>query len=118
MRRTSKSVYAYIAGAPRKTQRRLREVRSLIKKTAPQAVEGISYAIPFYYYKGRLVWFSLAKSYVGLYIRPPVIAEHKKDLKGYVTTKSAVHLPLNQRLPVVLVKKLIKARMAKNEAGE
>ncbi|HYB45556.1 MAG TPA: DUF1801 domain-containing protein, partial [Nitrososphaerales archaeon] len=75
------------------------------------------YRIPFYGYKGRLAYFGLQKNYISLYLRPPVIAEHKRELAGYVTTKSAVHLPLNREIPVSLVKKLVRARMKKNEAG-
>jgi len=44
--------------------------------------------------------------------------EHKKELAGYVTTKSAVHLSLDKKIPVALVKKLVRARMKKNEAEE
>jgi uncharacterized protein YdhG (YjbR/CyaY superfamily) len=51
-------------------------------------------------------------------LRPPVIAEHRKDLIGYETTKSAVHLPLDRKIPVLLIKKLVKARMKKNETED
>ena len=118
MRRTSKSVDAYISGAPREVQPKLREMRSMIRKTAPTAVESISYGIPFYDYMGRLAWFGLSKSHIGLYLRPPVIAAHRKDLEGYETTKSAVHFPIDRELPARLIRQLIKARMAMNEAGE
>jgi uncharacterized protein YdhG (YjbR/CyaY superfamily) len=74
--------------------------------------------MPYYSCKGRLAWFGFQKGHIGLYLRPPVIAEHRKELAGYVTTKSAVHLPLDERIPVQLIKKLVKARMKKNEAGE
>jgi uncharacterized protein YdhG (YjbR/CyaY superfamily) len=47
-----------------------------------------------------------------------VIEEHRKELADYKTTKSAVHLPLDEEIPVTLIKKLVKARMKKNDAGE
>lgn len=56
------------------------------------------------------------KGYIGLYLRPPVIAEHARELAGYKTTKSAVQFPLDEKLPPPLVKKLMKARIAKNKA--
>ena len=108
----------YIAAAPIEARAKLEEVRLAIREVAPTAAEGISYRIPFYDYKGRLAWFGLQKRHIGLYIRPPVIEEHKKDLAGYGTTISAVHLPLDKKIPVSLVKKLVKARMKKNEAEE
>jgi uncharacterized protein YdhG (YjbR/CyaY superfamily) len=118
MRKKSKSVDAYIAAAPKDVQPKLREVRAAIREVAPDAAESISYGIPYYDYKGRLAWFGLQKAHIGLYLRPPVIAEHKGELEGYETTKSAVHLPLDQRVPVRLIRNLVKARMKKNEAGE
>ncbi len=74
--------------------------------------------MPYYSYKGRLAWFGLHTGHIGLYLRPPVIQEHSEELKGYDTTKSAVHLPLDGKTPVALIKRLVKARMRKNEAGE
>jgi uncharacterized protein YdhG (YjbR/CyaY superfamily) len=47
-----------------------------------------------------------------------VIAEHKRELRGYVTTKSAVQLPLDREIPVSLIKKLVKARMKINQEAE
>jgi uncharacterized protein YdhG (YjbR/CyaY superfamily) len=95
---------------------KLEEVRAAIREVAPTAVEIISYQMPCYDYKGRLAWFGLHTGHIGLYLRPPIMEEHKKELAGYETTKSAVHLPLDKKIPVSLVKKLVKARMKKNDA--
>lgn len=108
----------YISAAPKEVQDKLREVRAAIREVAPTARESISYRMPYYDYKGRLAWFGLQKAHVGLYVRPPVIEEHKNELVGYTTTKSAVHLPLDKKIPASLIKKLVKARMKKNEAEE
>jgi uncharacterized protein YdhG (YjbR/CyaY superfamily) len=106
-------VDAYIAAAPKETQAKLREMRAIIRSIAPSAVENISYGMPGYD-KGRVAWFSARKEYIGLYLRPPIIAEHAKELAEYKTTKSAIHLPLSQPLPITLIRKLIKARIKKN----
>lgn len=71
--------------------------------------------MPYYGYKGHLVYFAYHKKHIGIYISPPVVEEHKKELENYVTSKSAVQFPLDQKLPVALIKKLVKARVAKNE---
>ena len=110
----SKTVDEYIANAPSKMQSGLHELRALIKRAAPQATERISYGMPFYDYKGRLVYFASMKGYIGLYIPPPIIADHAEELRPYQTTKSAIHLPVD-RLPATLIRKLIKARMRHNE---
>lgn len=116
MKNAPKNVDEYIAGAPKEVQGKLTELRVAIREAVPTAVESISYDIPYYDYKGRLVWFGLAKTHIGLYIRPPIIEEHKSELKGYETTKSTVRFPLDKQLPITLIKKLVKARMKKNDA--
>jgi uncharacterized protein YdhG (YjbR/CyaY superfamily) len=118
MNKGSRAVDAYIAAAPREARKKLETVRSAIRDVAPEAQESISYRIPYYSHKGRLVWFGLQKKHIGLYLRPPVIEEHKKELSGYVTTKSAVHFPLDEQIPVPLVRLLVRARMRINEAEE
>ncbi len=116
MRKTSKNVEEYIAGAPKEATHKLAELRAAIREVAPTAVEGFSYGMPYYAYKGRLAWFGLAKTHIGLYIRPPIVEEHRNELRGYETTKSAIRFPLDKPLPIVLIKRLIKARMMKNDA--
>ena len=112
----ARAVDAYVQASGAVARKKLQEVRNAIKEVAPEARESISYGIPYYDYRGRLAWFGLFTNHIGLYIRPPVIHEHRRELKGYVTTKSAVHLPLDEEIPVSLVKKLVKARMKINEA--
>ena len=114
----SKDVGAYIAEAPKEVRGKLKELRAVIRKVAPKAAEKISYGMPYYGYKGRLAYFAAAKKHIGLYVMPPVIAEHKKKLKGYETLVATVRFPLDKKLPVALIKKLIRAGVKKNDARE
>jgi len=118
MKKKPKDVDEYISQAPDEVQSKLRELRAAIKETAPTAVERISYGMPYYHYEGRLVYFAHAKAHIGLYIPTPVIEEHKKELADYQTAKGTVRFPLDRELPIPLIKKLVKARMKKNEAKE
>ncbi len=115
---TTNDVDLYIAKCPKELQEKLQELRKIIKSTAPEAEEKISYGMPYYHYKGRLIYFAPMKNHLGLYIPPPIIEQLKTDLQGYTTTKSAIHLRLDQPLPVSLIKKLIIARMKWNETSE
>ena len=110
-----REVDTYIQQCPKNAQVRLEEVRKAIREAAPDAVEGIrqfkipSVAYPGYshgMYDGVFVWYGLQRNHIGLYLRPPTVGDHKKDLAGYVTTKSAVHLPLDRKAPGPLIKKL------------
>jgi uncharacterized protein YdhG (YjbR/CyaY superfamily) len=112
------TVDEYIAAAPKSAQAKLRDVRRAIREVAPEAKESISYRIPYYSCRGRLVWFGLFTGHIGLFVRPPVLEEHRSELKGYSLTKSSLHLPLDKEMPVQLVKKLVKAAIKKNEERE
>ncbi|MEM3172753.1 MAG: DUF1801 domain-containing protein [Candidatus Nitrosotenuis sp.] len=120
MRKAPQDVDAYIAASPKEVRGQLKELRSIIKKTAPRAAERISYSMPFYEYggtgyKGRLAYFAAFKKHVSLFLPPPVVEEHQKELRDYKTTKSAIHFPLGKPLPTTLIRKLIQARMKKND---
>lgn len=111
-----KDVNTYIGAAPKEVRAKLKELRAVIRKTAPGAEERISYGMPYYHYKGRLAYFSFWKTHIGLYIPTPVIEEHKSELKAYETSNATVRFPLDEKLPVMLIKKLVRARMKKNDA--
>ncbi len=123
----SRDVDAYIARAPKDVQGKLREIRAAIRGAAPGATETTSYfQIPGYFYpgydyNGMFVWFGLQKSHLSLLLRPPTVEVHRKELAGYSTTKAAVHLPLEGKTPVPLIKRLVKTSLgimkAKSERG-
>ncbi len=110
-----KSVDEYIASTSKEVRARLKELRRAIKAAAPKAEERISYGMPYYDYKGRLVYFRLAKKHIRLYIPTPVVDEHKKELSDYKTHQATIQLPLEKDLPITLIKKLVRARARKND---
>jgi uncharacterized protein YdhG (YjbR/CyaY superfamily) len=109
------NVDEYIGKAPEEYRGKLDQLRGLIKKCAPNALEKISYGMPYYHYQGRLAYFAYFKNHIGLYIPPPIIENHKEELVNYKISVSAIHFPLDNELPDKLIKKLIKARMKWNE---
>lgn len=111
-----KDVDEYILNAPSEWQGRLEEVRAAIKSVAPASKERISYGMPFYEYHGGLVYFGIAKNHIGIYaIFEPVRQQFKKELEGQVMSKGTIQFPLSEKLPVDLIKKLVKAQMKENE---
>jgi uncharacterized protein YdhG (YjbR/CyaY superfamily) len=109
------TVDEYIAQQPKKVRGKLRELRVIIRSAAPKAVERISYGMPFYDFKGRVAYFGLATAHIGLYIPPPILKQHADELKDYDKTISALHLPLDKKLPAALIKRLVLARIRHNE---
>ena len=114
----AKTVDEYIAQAPKEVQEKLQELRAVIRTAAPGAGERISYGMPYYDYKGRLVYFQLWKKHIGLYVPTPVVEEHKSELQGYETTNATIRFPLDEKLPLDLIKKLVEARVRKNDEAE
>ena len=112
----AKDVDEYIAGAPKEVRGKLRELRAAIKSAAPGAEERISYGMPYYGYKGRVAYFRHWKAHIGFYVPSPVIQEHEGELRDYETARATVRFPLEKKLPLALIKKLVKARVKRNEA--
>jgi uncharacterized protein YdhG (YjbR/CyaY superfamily) len=110
--RKSAEVDAYIAAAPRAAQPRLRALRKLVREVAPDAQERLSYGMPFYEFEGRLIYFSAFKNHIGIY--PVGEAEKHKDLKPYLTGKGTYRFPLDQPMPLDLIKRVVQVRAADN----
>lgn len=108
------AVDAYIGAAPKAAQPLLKQLRRTIKAAAPQADERISYGMPYYRYHGHLLYFAIFKDHIGVY--PAGQAERYKRLRKYVTGKGTLRFPLDQPLPVDLIKKMVQDRVKEREA--
>lgn len=125
---TQHTVDAYIAGCPKEVQDNLRLMRTTIQKSAPNATERMDYFdMPGYSYddgydyNGMFVWFSYKKPFVRLHVRPPVLEDHASEVVEYPKTKAVVSFPGDKKLPITLIKKLVKASvmvMKKKKSGK
>ena len=104
----------YIATFPIDIQKKLKEMREVIRETAPEATEKISYQMPTFFLQGNLVHFAAFKNHIGFYPVPTGIEKFKKELSAYKTTKGAVQFPLDKPLPLDLIRKIVKFRVAEN----
>ena len=105
-------VRRYISTQPAMHRAALRKIRATIRATAPTAVEHFSYGIPGFRLNDRpLVWYAAFKQHVSLY---PVTASIKRALAGavdgYQTSTGTIRLPLDEPVPVTLIRKIVKAR--------
>ena len=115
-RSTANSIAEYIAAFPPETQKVLEELRTLIRSAAPGATEKISYAIPTFYLNGNLVHFAGYEYHIGFYPGGQGIEEFAEELKPYKTGKGSVQFPLDQPLPVDLIRRIVEFRVAANSA--
>jgi uncharacterized protein YdhG (YjbR/CyaY superfamily) len=91
----------------------LEKVRKAIRAAVPKAEECISYGIPAFRLNGKfLVGLGATATQCSFY-PGSVVAGFKSDLKGYETSKGTVRFPPDKPLPATLVRKIIKARIAK-----
>ncbi len=106
-----KSIDEYHATFPVEVQKKLDQLREVIKKTATQATEIISYNIPTFKQYKNLVHYAAYKNHIGFYPTPNVLEVFNEELKNYKTSKGAIQFPIDKPLPLTLIKKIVKYRM-------
>lgn len=111
-------VEEYIASFPEHTRELLQQIRAVIKKAAPGAEEVISYKMPAYRLNGMLVYFAGYKNHIGFYPTGSGIAAFQKELSAYKGAKGSVQFPLDKKLPVALIAKIVKFRVKENKEKE
>jgi uncharacterized protein YdhG (YjbR/CyaY superfamily) len=104
----------YIVQAPKNVQPILIKIRAVIKESAPDAVEKISYQMPGFFLNGSLVWFGVHPHHIGFYPKGSGIEAFKAELSPYKTSKGAVQFPLDQPIPYDLIRKIVQFRVAEN----
>lgn len=92
-------------------------MRRKILKVVPNAEEVISYGMPAFKVDGEVVaGIMAAKNHVGFYpFSGSTLKGFKKELVGFSTTKSAIHVPIDKPLSLRLISKLIRARISQCE---
>jgi len=112
----AEDVDAFIKASPKEAQAKLKQLRVIIKDTAPKADESIGYGMPAYKLNGKwLAGFAGYRKHIGFYGMTYLSSDEKKGLGDYETSKGTIRFPLDEPLPENLIKKILKARMRYNE---
>lgn len=112
------TVDEYLALFPKDVQRVLRELRQAIRAEAPDAEETISYQMPAFVSGKSRVYFGGFRSHIGMY--PPVseTAPFKSQLERYEGPKGNLRFPLDEPLPLTLIRKVVRFQLKpKNARG-
>lgn len=110
------SVDEYIAAQPENARILLQQLRDTIRRSAPQAMEIISYNMPAFKTNRILVYYAAHKAHIGFY-PASVLAMNAfaSELAGYKTSKGAIQFPFEKEIPVALVEKIIRYRLNEND---
>ena len=111
-----KNIDEYIAAQPQEYRATLEELRSIIRTLVPDAEESFSYQVPCFKYLYMLVGIGVNKNYCSLYVMsPPLGKELKDELQNVKVSGATIHFPPGEKLPVALIKKIVKARIKQNK---
>jgi uncharacterized protein YdhG (YjbR/CyaY superfamily) len=109
------SIDEYIDGFPEETQKALREICAAVKALVPDAEEYISYKMPAFKVNGEyFIHFSAWKNHIGMYPIPAGNEAFQKQIEPYRSAKSSLNFPLDKPMPIKLIQKVIKFRIAEN----
>jgi uncharacterized protein YdhG (YjbR/CyaY superfamily) len=89
------SVTDYIDAAPKEAQEKLREMRAILKKVAPDAREVLKWGAPAFEEKRILFTFGAFKTHLNFMPTRPTMEPFKEELKGNVTGKDTLPFPYN-----------------------
>lgn len=108
------SIDKYIQKFPSEAQEILKNIRKVIKESAPDAEEKMSYQMPTFALYGNLVHFAAYKNHIGFYPTPSGIDAFKQELSEYKGSKGAVQFPFEKPIPYELISKIVKFRVNEN----
>lgn len=104
----------YIAQYPDDVQEILKKLRKVIRESAPDATEKISYQMPTFYLHGNLVHFAAFSRHIGFYPTPSGIEAFEEEIAGYKSAKGSVQFPIDKPLPYDLITRIVKYRVEEN----
>src|SRR6266508_2706613 len=105
------TVTEYISAAPKQAQKKLREIRAVLKKVAPKATEKLKWGSPAFEEKRILFAFTAFKSHLNFFPTHPAMVPFRKELAQYKTGKDTVQFPYDKPLPKALIRKIAGYRL-------
>jgi uncharacterized protein YdhG (YjbR/CyaY superfamily) len=107
----------YLAAVRQDQRGALQKLRDTIRAVVPDAEECISYQIPSFRLDGVLVGFGAAARHCAFYLcSASTVKQFEQELRRYDTSQGTIRFAPDKPLPVALVRKLVRARVAENRA--
>ena len=105
------TITEYINAAPKEARKKLREMRACIRASAPEAKESLKWGMPAFSYRRILVTFAAFKNHIGFYPTPSAVRAFADDLSKFATAKGSIQFPLENPLPLPLIRKITAFRV-------
>ena len=119
MARGPESVEEYLASLPVTVQEIIENLRAVIRSAAPGSQEIFRYRIPIFEHHGHLVGYAAYQDHYSLHLMSPgLMKRFENELSPYSKTTATIHFSFDEPLPKDLIFRLVKARMAENEARD
>lgn len=111
------TVESYIQQYSGEARERLEQMRHIVLKTVPEAVESIVYGMPAYKVNGKpLVYFAAFPNHIGFYATPNGHVAFAREFAPYKQGKGSVQFPFDQPLPLSLIQRVVEYRKAHLQA--
>jgi len=119
-RHAPEEIDVYLADLPDEVRSSLERMRGIIRETAPDCTERVSYGIPIFRLGKDLVGLSAQKNHCSLHsMSPPLMEAMAEELKGEGVRVSGatVHFTPEDPLPRELVERIVRERMKELGSG-
>jgi uncharacterized protein YdhG (YjbR/CyaY superfamily) len=104
------SVEAYMAALTPTRRKALERVRKIIHAAAPGATEQISYHIPCFKFKGKvLLYIGASTNHLAIYAIPSGFEKELRDFE--LSGRGTVRFLPGKPIPAAIIKRIVKARI-------
>jgi uncharacterized protein YdhG (YjbR/CyaY superfamily) len=113
------SVDEYIDAAPREAQEKLRQIRAILKKVAPDATETLKWGSPVFEETRILFAYTAFKSHLNFMPTRSALEPFEEELAQYKTGKDTIQFPYDKPLPKELIARIaaFRARQVREEGA-
>jgi uncharacterized protein YdhG (YjbR/CyaY superfamily) len=113
-KRPPATVIDYIAARPPAIRKKLTQLRAIVRKEAPDAVEKLSYGMPYYALNGRLLYFAAFTHHIGFFPLKSGVSAFESKLSKFKHAVGSIQFPHDEPLPRALIRQIVKFRVAEN----
>jgi uncharacterized protein YdhG (YjbR/CyaY superfamily) len=110
-RHAPQEIDAYLEPLPEDVRSALGRLRRIIRETAPECTERVSYGIPIFRLRKDLVGVSAQKDHCSLHsMSPSLMQDMAPELEGFQVSGATVHFAPDKPLPRELVERIVRER--------